>query len=190
MSAENTVNDQILDSTSFAINKNIGHAHSQTTAMLDAVMAETIGMIMHNAVTTQHNGQMIGNASVTATCAKILSVPLAKAPTTASKPIELKCTTSTPTTSTTSTTSRPTSSEPITSRPTPSKPAAGTTGVPTPVDHVVDAKAGAKADTTKPDVEEAITILKKLGKPENNYKNDKQNIENDLKNIEDSLNDI
>ncbi len=79
MPGENTINDQIIDSVDFVNNTNMGVSPSQTMAMLDAVMAETIGMAMHNAVTTQQNGQMIGNASVTATCAKILSVPLAKA---------------------------------------------------------------------------------------------------------------
>ncbi len=80
MPSENSINDHIVDSVDFVVNHGIKHAQSQTTAMLDAVMAETIGMLMHNAVTAQHNGQMVGSAAVTATCAKILSVPLPEPP--------------------------------------------------------------------------------------------------------------
>lgn len=51
-----------------------GAANSQSFAMLNSVMAETIGMSMHNAVSTQHNAQMLNSAATTSTCAKILSV--------------------------------------------------------------------------------------------------------------------
>ncbi len=51
-----------------------GAANSQSIAMLNSVMAETIGMSMHNAVSTQHNAQMLNSAATTSTCAKILSV--------------------------------------------------------------------------------------------------------------------
>jgi hypothetical protein len=57
-----------------------GTAASQSMAMLNNVMAETIGMSMHNAVTAQHNAQMLNSATTTSTCARILSVIAAKAP--------------------------------------------------------------------------------------------------------------
>jgi hypothetical protein len=57
-----------------------GAADSQSLALLNNVMAETIGMSMHNAVTAQHNAQMLGSATTTSTCARILSVMGVKAP--------------------------------------------------------------------------------------------------------------
>lgn len=57
-----------------------GTASSQSMAMLNNVMAETIGMSMHNAVTAQHNAQMLNSATTTSTCAKILSVMGGKTP--------------------------------------------------------------------------------------------------------------
>ena len=51
-----------------------GGSASPTVAILNNVMAETMGMSMHNAITAQHNAQMIGNASTTSTCARLLSV--------------------------------------------------------------------------------------------------------------------
>lgn len=52
---------------------------SQSFAMLNTVMAETIGMSMHNAVSTQHNSQTLNSAATASTCARILSVIGAKA---------------------------------------------------------------------------------------------------------------
>lgn len=68
------VNSQINDSVSTTIAEVLGNAPAQAFGMLDTVMAETVGMLMHNAVTAQQNAQMTGNAAVTATCAKMLSV--------------------------------------------------------------------------------------------------------------------
>ena len=51
-----------------------GITDSNSLAMLNNVMAETIGMSMHNAVTAQQNTQMLNSATTTSTCAKILSV--------------------------------------------------------------------------------------------------------------------
>ena len=73
----NAVNDQITDSVTTTIINTVGNAPADSFAMLDTVMSETIGMLMHGAVSSQHNAQMIGNASVTATCARILGVPVA-----------------------------------------------------------------------------------------------------------------
>ncbi|MEL7533585.1 MAG: RebB family R body protein [Bacteroidota bacterium] len=47
-------------------------SHAQT--VLNNVMSETLGMSMHNAVTAQHNAQMLNSAATTSTCARILSV--------------------------------------------------------------------------------------------------------------------
>jgi hypothetical protein len=55
-----------------------GSANSQSFAMINSVMAGTIGMSMHNAVATQHNAQILNSASTTSTCARILSVSSAR----------------------------------------------------------------------------------------------------------------
>lgn len=55
-----------------------GSSNSQSMALLNSVMVETIGMSMYNAVSTQHNAQMLNTAATTSTCAKILSVIGAK----------------------------------------------------------------------------------------------------------------
>ena len=52
---------------------------SQPMAMMHAVMVETLGMSMHNAVNTQHHAQQMNNAATTSTCARILAtVPTPK----------------------------------------------------------------------------------------------------------------
>ena len=50
-----------------------GSADSQPMAMLNNVMAETLGMSMHNAVNNQHNAQLVNTAATTSTCARILA---------------------------------------------------------------------------------------------------------------------
>jgi hypothetical protein len=72
MPDEDMLNTQIKDSVQYANHTVMGHAPSQSASMLDALMAETIGMAMYNAVNTQHNAQMISTAAVAATCAKML----------------------------------------------------------------------------------------------------------------------
>ena len=72
-----TVNDQITDSVTQVDTIVLGNAPAQTTGMLDAVMAESIGMAMYNAVTTQHNSQMVASAAVAAACARMLKGPVA-----------------------------------------------------------------------------------------------------------------
>ncbi len=71
-------NDYILSSVTDVQQLLKGTANSQSVAMLNNVMAETIGMSMHNAVTAQHNAQMLNSATTTSTCARILSVMGAK----------------------------------------------------------------------------------------------------------------
>jgi hypothetical protein len=70
-----TVNSQILDSTTGVITLLSGQAPSQAFSLLDAVMAETLGMAMHNAVSRQQGAGVISSAAVTAACAKMLVVP-------------------------------------------------------------------------------------------------------------------
>ena len=48
--------------------------------MLDAVMVETLGMAMHNAVSRQQGAGMISSAAVTAACARMLSMPFPMPP--------------------------------------------------------------------------------------------------------------
>lgn len=50
-----------------------GNDFSQTMSIVNTVMAETVGMSMHNAVTAQHNAQLIGSAATSSTCARILA---------------------------------------------------------------------------------------------------------------------
>ena len=68
-------NSQINDAVRLAHLFNINAAASQTQAMLGAVMAETLGMGMHNAISAQHSSQMLSSAAITSTCARLLSVP-------------------------------------------------------------------------------------------------------------------
>jgi len=74
MADDTTVNAQIVDSVLQTTASVLGSAPSQTTGMLDALMTETLGMAMYNAVTTQHNSQMVTSAAVTAACSRILKV--------------------------------------------------------------------------------------------------------------------
>jgi hypothetical protein len=70
-----TVNSQILDSTTGVLTLLSGQAPSQAFSLLDAVMAETLGMAMHNAISRQQGAGVISSAAVTAACAKMLVVP-------------------------------------------------------------------------------------------------------------------
>ncbi|MDQ2106210.1 RebB family R body protein [Azospirillum isscasi] len=83
MSDEGTMNTQVIDATSDIVTLLTGQSPAQSFAMLDAVMVETLGMAMHNAVHRQQNAGMVNSAAVTAACAKMLSVPF---PTTAPPP--------------------------------------------------------------------------------------------------------
>lgn len=46
---------------------------SKSMTIVNTVMAETLGMSMHNAVTAQHNAQLVNAAATTSTCARILA---------------------------------------------------------------------------------------------------------------------
>ncbi len=80
MSDEGTMNTQVIDATSDIVTLLTGQSPAQSFAMLDAVMVETLGMAMHNAVHRQQNAGMVNSAAVTAACAKMLSVPFPTTP--------------------------------------------------------------------------------------------------------------
>jgi len=77
---EGSVNSQITDSVTQTIAAVLGNSSAETKSMLDALMAETVGMAMYNAVTNQHNAQMVSNASMTAACARMLKTPFSPPP--------------------------------------------------------------------------------------------------------------
>lgn len=76
MSSNSTLNDQIIDSVATVDFLNIGSSPASAQAMLDAVMSETLGMAMHNAVMRQQANSLVSSAATTATCARMLQSPL------------------------------------------------------------------------------------------------------------------
>jgi hypothetical protein len=70
-----TVNDQVVDSVITNATLLTGQAPSHAFGILDTVMAETLGMSMHNAVLRQQSDSMVNSAATTATCAKMLQSP-------------------------------------------------------------------------------------------------------------------
>jgi Killing trait len=89
---ESTVNSQITDSVSSVVTLSTGQAASQARGMLDAVLLETLGMAMYNAVHRQQSAGMISSAAVTAACAKMLAAPfpIEQPPTPPGPPPEVK----------------------------------------------------------------------------------------------------
>jgi Killing trait len=77
---ESTVNSQITDSVSQVVTLLTGQSPAQSFGMLDAVLLETLGMAMHNAVTRQQHASMTSTAAVTAACAKMLQAPIPAPP--------------------------------------------------------------------------------------------------------------
>lgn len=73
--SDGTVNTQIIDAVAVNATLLTGQSPSQAFGMLDTVMAETLGMAMHNAVMRQQAGSMVSSAAVTAACAKMLQAP-------------------------------------------------------------------------------------------------------------------
>lgn len=80
MTDQGSVNGQILDSVADTVTIAAGLAPSQSYAMLDTVMVETLGMAMYNAVSRQQGGSMVGSAAVTAACAKMLGTSISASP--------------------------------------------------------------------------------------------------------------
>ncbi len=76
MTQDGSVNSQITDSISQTVALLTGQAPAQSMGMLDAVLVETLGIAMHNAVMRQQNGQMVTSAALTAACAKMLQTPI------------------------------------------------------------------------------------------------------------------
>ncbi len=77
---DNSVNSQVVDAVSSIVTLTTGQAPAQALGMLDAVMLETLGMAMHNAVNRQQGAGMINAAAITAACAKMISAPFPVAP--------------------------------------------------------------------------------------------------------------
>jgi hypothetical protein len=75
-----TTNTRIVDSVTGAATLLTGQSPSQAFAMLDAVMVETLGMAMYNAVNRQQNAGMTSAAAVTAACARMLGAPFPAPP--------------------------------------------------------------------------------------------------------------
>ncbi|WP_414441660.1 RebB family R body protein [Burkholderia sp. 22PA0106] len=70
-----TVNSQIIDANASIVTLATGQAPAQAFGMLDAVLLETLGIAMYNAVNRQQGSGMMSAAAVTSACAKMLSVP-------------------------------------------------------------------------------------------------------------------
>ena len=75
-----TINDQVTDAVSQTSTLVLGSAAPQSLALLDVTGAETMGMSMHNAVTSQQNAQISAMAAITSVCAKMLKVQAPAAP--------------------------------------------------------------------------------------------------------------
>ena len=105
---EDTVNTMITDAVTQSVASVLGNSPAGTKSMLDALMAETLGMAMYNAVANQHNAQMTGNASTTAACVRMLKTKPAAPGVTAdkSKPMVISVTPSVIPIATTATTVR------------------------------------------------------------------------------------
>jgi ribulose 1,5-bisphosphate carboxylase large subunit-like protein len=72
--ADGTTNSQVVDATTIVDTLVTGLTPGASFALLDAVMTETIGMAMQNAVTRQQSAGMISTAAVSAVCARIAGV--------------------------------------------------------------------------------------------------------------------
>lgn len=72
-----TVNSQITDAVTQAAVLTTGQAAAVSMGLTYLVMAQTIGMVMANAVTAQRGMQRIAEASVVVTTAAIISKGLA-----------------------------------------------------------------------------------------------------------------
>ena len=73
---ESTVNSQIVDSVNQLVSGVLGQGPGQSASLVDAVMANTLGITMHNAAAAQRNAQVITNASVASACAKMLQAQI------------------------------------------------------------------------------------------------------------------
>jgi hypothetical protein len=74
------VNNQIVDAAVDNQLLTLGTAIPQSMATANVVLAESVGMLMHNAITTYHNAKISQNAATTAACASILQASAARRP--------------------------------------------------------------------------------------------------------------
>ncbi len=68
-----TVSSQITDAVTQANTSAVGLAPSYSLALTCTAMANSVSQLMQNAVTAQHNGQTLGAAATTITCATIIA---------------------------------------------------------------------------------------------------------------------
>lgn len=78
--ASSLVNGQVIDAVSKVAVLTAGQAAAVSMGMTYLVMAQTIGMVMSNAVTAQRGMQRIAEASVVTTTAAIISKGLSNSP--------------------------------------------------------------------------------------------------------------
>lgn len=67
------VNSQVTDAVTQTDTLAVGEGAPLSMAMVYTVMSETIGMVMHNAVTTQRGMQAISNSAAAVVCSMIIS---------------------------------------------------------------------------------------------------------------------
>jgi hypothetical protein len=73
-----TDNNQLFDLASGLDTLALGVSTSESFAVLGAVMAQTLGMAMYNAVSAQQNASTVRAATVTMACAEMLSLSIAR----------------------------------------------------------------------------------------------------------------
>ena len=79
MARRGTVNSQTTDSVALTGTSVLGQGPALSMDFAQVAMADSIGLVMQNAVTAQHNMQTITGAAVVQTCALVLSVGAAAA---------------------------------------------------------------------------------------------------------------
>jgi hypothetical protein len=75
MNEDGSVNSQITDSVTQTSTLLAAQGVAGSMSMLDIILAETLGMAMHNAVFRQQQNQLTNSAAITAACAKMLQAP-------------------------------------------------------------------------------------------------------------------
>lgn len=70
--ASSAINSSILSSVVDADVLALGLAPSESLALLDATMAQTLGMAMHNAVVRQQADRVVSQALISAACARMV----------------------------------------------------------------------------------------------------------------------
>ena len=67
------MNSQVTDAITQANALAVGEGPAASMAMVNAVMAETLGMMMHNAITAQNGMQTIAKSATAVVCSLIIS---------------------------------------------------------------------------------------------------------------------